>query len=125
MARLQQTFETPFETYSVVKPIGQGGSGQVFEVTDSEGKSFALKVLTPTASRAKIKRFRNEINFCLKPLSKRIIKVQDFGRTNDGALFYVMPLFAGSLEKLIEKGIEPDKVLGISTRFSMASKRPI
>ena len=36
------------------------------------------------------KRFKKEINFCFKPISKQIIQVLDFGRAGEDGLFYVI-----------------------------------
>jgi serine/threonine protein kinase len=117
MAKTQaKVFKGAFDTYTVVRQVGSGGSGTVFEVADSDGKHLALKLLTQ-ASTSKLKRFRNEINFCLRPASKQIIQVLDFARTDDGALFYVMPLYSSTLKERIKEGITPKEVLGLYSRI--------
>ncbi len=109
-------FNGAFDVYTAVQPIGAGGAGTVFEVTDSEGKRLALKLLTQ-ASTVKLKRFRNEINFCFKPVSKHIIEVLDFAKTDDGSLFYVMPLYSCALKERIKSGIKPSEVLRLFGRI--------
>ncbi len=99
-----------FDIYSVVRQIGSGASGTVFEVTDLDGKYLALKLLSH-ASRSKLQRFKNEINFCFKPVSKQIIQVLDFGKADDGSLFYVMPLYSSTLKERIKSGINPKEAL--------------
>lgn len=48
-----------------------------------------------------MKRFENEFRFCSRNKHKNIITVLDHGLTNDGAPFFVMPLFDGSLRGFI------------------------
>jgi serine/threonine protein kinase len=96
-----------FDTYTILRQLGSGGSGIVFEVKTSDGQNLAVKVLDKSRTpRQKVKRFQNEIQFCLRPGSKHIVHVLDFGRTEDGSLFYVMPYYSGTLRSLIKKGIE-------------------
>jgi len=42
-------FQTAFNSYSVRKLIGEGGSGRVYETTDSNGAVVAIKTLDPPA----------------------------------------------------------------------------
>jgi serine/threonine protein kinase len=112
MSRKSRLFQSGFDTYTVVRQIGAGGSGVVFEVTGLDGNSFALKLLDNSKiSRQKLKRFQNEIQFCLQPRSEHIIQVLDHGPTDDGAAFYVMPFYASTLRGLIEKHIQQDELL--------------
>jgi serine/threonine protein kinase len=116
MPKKPKVFHGAFDSYTTVRHIGAGASGNVFEVSDQEGKQLALKVLSH-ASRSKLKRFRNEINFCFKPPSKRIIQILDFGNAGEESLFYVMPLYSGSLKERIELGIKPNEVLALFNRI--------
>jgi serine/threonine protein kinase len=109
-------FEGSFDSYSVIRQIGIGGSGTVFEVTDSAGRSLALKLLTVGTS-TKLKRFRNEIFFCLKRVSSAIIEVLDFAKTDGGSMFYVMPLYTDTLKDRIGAGIQPQEVLELYSRI--------
>ena len=64
MAKLPP-FESPFDSYTSVGVIGEGGAGMVYEVRNSSGDTFALKCLVPERVNAdRLKRFRNEIAFC-------------------------------------------------------------
>ena len=111
----QKVFETTFSKYFSEGIIGQGGSGQVFKVKDESGNQYAVKILDPIkATISKRKRFRNEINFCLKHQHQNIIPVIDHGTYKSGvdtSFFYVMPMYAGSLRNLLNRGIEPKKRL--------------
>lgn len=70
MANTTKVFETAFDTYTVVRQVGAGGSGVVFLVKNSDGQDFALKVLDRSKTpRHKVKRFQNEIQFCQRQAS--------------------------------------------------------
>lgn len=104
-------FSSAFQDYTFVRSIGSGGSGTVLEVLDAEGQRFALKALRPNVPHAKIKRFKNELHFCLKPPSDRIVRVLDYGKTDEGSPFYVMPLYAKTLRDRIKEGVPAADVL--------------
>ena len=62
-----ETLKTAFDAYTIERQRGAGGSGEVYEVRDSEGAPYAAKILDITkASTSRLKRFKNEINFCTK-----------------------------------------------------------
>jgi serine/threonine protein kinase len=107
-----KVFTAGFDDYTVIRPIGSGGSGMVFEVKDADGQRLALKILNnSSATKSKLKRFRNEIQFCLRPPSDHIVRVLDFGKSEEGLLFYVMPYFSSTLRDRIKSGIQPREVL--------------
>jgi serine/threonine protein kinase len=68
-------------------------------------------MLRPGLSSDKVKRFKNEINFCFNPPSERIIRVVDYGKADNGSPFYVMPLYPSTLQQRIESHIPSDEVL--------------
>jgi serine/threonine protein kinase len=120
-----ETLKTAFDTYTIQKVIGAGGSGEVYEVRDPENAAYAAKILNPArASAIRLKRFKNEIYFCTKNTHRNIIQVRESGVTEKGATFYVMPLFSGTLRDLISKGIAPSAVLPYFSRSWMAWKLP-
>lgn len=103
---------TAFETYTVEKRIGAGGSGEVYEVRDSDGASYAVKVLDPSrASSGHLKRFRNEINFCSRKVHRNIVQICASGVTADSSVFYVMPLYSGTLRELMARKPAPERLL--------------
>ena len=107
-----EILRTAFDSYTVEKQIGAGGSGEVYEVRDSDGSSHAAKVLDAAkASATRLKRFRNEISFCSKNTHPNIILVQGSGVTSNGSSFYVMPLYPQTLRNLMTRGIAPTAVL--------------
>ncbi len=106
------TLKTAFDTYTIQGQKGAGGAGEVYEVRDSEGSAYAVKILNATkASSARLKRFKNEIHFCTKNTHRNVIQVLASGITGSGATFYVMPLYSGTLRDLISKGIVSKAVL--------------
>ena len=103
---------TAFDTYTIKGQRGAGGSGEVYEVCDSEGLAYAVKILDPArVSAGRLKRFKNEINFCTKNTHRNVIQVCGNGVTSSGATFYVMPVYSGTLGDLISKGIAPPAVI--------------
>jgi serine/threonine protein kinase len=112
--RSSTIFASAFNVYTVVRPIGSGGSGTVHEVTDVDGKTYALKVIDLARSTSqKRKRFKNETMFCLSNKHKNIVTVIDHGRGPSGDPFYVMPLYPVTLQKVISEGISPSDVIPI------------
>jgi serine/threonine protein kinase len=108
-------FETTTERYVRTDVLGEGGSGRVFRVTDGAGKSFALKVLHPVqANGDRRRRFRNELSFLRRNTHPHIVSVLDDGLVKwDGAqtLFFVMPLYEGTLRGVIGRRLPAEKIL--------------
>lgn len=108
-------FETTFTYYTGTDIVGEGGAGRVYRATDDAENVYAIKLLDAAkASREKVKRFKNEVEFSLRNRHQNIITVIDHGVFIDGkkhSPFYVMPLYKGSLRTLLVTGIPPDKVL--------------
>jgi serine/threonine protein kinase len=106
---------TTFGRYTLGNVVGEGGAGRVFEAIDETGQKFAAKLLDPAkALGEKRKRFKNEILFGIKNDHKNIIRIVDHGLYTDErgeAPFHVMPLYSGTLRKLIKAGIDWRKVL--------------
>jgi hypothetical protein len=94
--------------YDVVRAIGKGGMGAVFEVLDrTHQKKVALKWLLldtmPEQRRARL-RFRREFHTLAGLSHPRIVEVFDFGE-HEGNPFYTMELLEG--EDLRELGAVP------------------
>jgi len=104
LAKKQLTFDTPFDTYTSLTVIGEGGAGRVYAVTNNAGETFALKCLAPERiSSERLKRFKNEINFCQNHSHPNILKVIDTGVITMEEVkcpFYVMKRYAGTLRTL-------------------------
>jgi len=108
-------FITTFTRYTAKRVIGEGGCGQIFEVVDEDGEVYAVKWLDPAkATHEKVKRFKNELQFCLRNRHCNILTISDHGVFIEGQAetpFYVMPLFNGSLRDLMKTGMSPENVL--------------
>lgn len=114
-SKRKMLFQTTFTTYTEADIIGEGGSGRIFKVVDDSGDSWALKLLDfRKATKKKSKRFKNEVLFCLKNKHPNIVTVVDHGisvQEMRSSPFYVMPLYHGSMRKLLKSGISTDRVL--------------
>lgn len=107
-------FETTSNSYvAEAQPLGEGGAGRVYRVTNEDGQPYALKLLRK-GSRTQRQRFKNEIAFCSKNSCSSIVSVLDHGFVqsgNDKCPFYVMPLYAGTLRLLMANGLAHGAVL--------------
>lgn len=114
MAKKSLLFETQFETYTSSGVLGEGGSGYVHSVMNSSGEVFALKYLNPNRiTSEKLKRFKNEIEFCQHNNHQNIVRLIDTGfAVIDGVKcpFYVMKRYSGTLRSLMGK-MPPEDVL--------------
>ncbi|SET56227.1 serine/threonine protein kinase [Nitrosospira multiformis] len=103
MKKLKQV-RTAFASYTVRDCIGEGGAGIVYRAETEGGALVAIKVLDPSKANAeKLKRFKNEYTFCSRNTHPNIITVVDHGLTEEGAPFFVMPLYSGSIRRLVGK----------------------
>src|SRR5207302_1036423 len=102
-------FETTFTHYTGTDIIGEGGAGRVYRATDDAENVYAIKLLdSAKANREKVRRFKNEVLFSQRNQHQNIITVIDHGIYKDGkkgSPFYVMPLYKGSLRRLLVTGI--------------------
>ena len=104
---------TIFNKYEVVKQIGQGGNGTVYEAFDQTGHRYAIKVLNKGEDTSKEKRFLNEIYFCLKHPHPNIIDILDYGIVKPDLFFYVMPLCRETLRMRINDGMSPEDIIEV------------
>ena len=83
--------------YRVLKPLADGGMGQVYLATHSTyGDLYALKVLDHAKAGANaLERFQREARALVELEHPNIVRVVDFGTTNDGTSFLVMELAEG------------------------------
>ena len=84
--------------YEVVRVIGRGGMGFVFEARHvAVGRSVAVKILRPEVARdaEAVGRFHREARAAAAIGHKRIVEVLDFGHGDEGA-YLVMELLKGS-----------------------------
>lgn len=114
-----QTFETAFQTYKRVDVLGEGGGGRVFSVTDEGGRLHALKLIKADRSgREVMRRFRNEMAFCVRWHHKNIVRIDDWGFVGEGEErrpFYVMRHYPETLRSAMGRALSPAHVKTILT----------
>jgi serine/threonine protein kinase len=103
--RVNEPFVTKLDEYRFRKVLGEGGSGVVIEVVSGSGKTYALKRLHESSASERVKRFRNEIQFCVDADHPNIVKIIDYGMAGKGTIpFYVMPVYGATLRKFFTRG---------------------
>ncbi len=92
-------------TYELVKRLGQGGMGEVWEARHRLlARPVALKLIKAEdrPDSTQIARFRREARAMARLKSPHTVELFDFGATDDGRLFYAMELLEGmDLEALV------------------------
>ena len=87
------------ETYSIVRVVGEGGMGRVYEArhTRISGKRFAVKMLHPEFARQPqvLSRFQREAEAAASINSQYVVDVFDVDRTDDGRPFLVSEFLEG------------------------------
>jgi serine/threonine protein kinase len=95
------------DDYELLKLIGTGGFGRVYEVRDLQlERLVALKVLHPSLIRdpSVVERFRREAQLAARLDHPNIVKIYEIGGRS-GLIWYTMELIHGpSLAQLVERG---------------------
>jgi serine/threonine protein kinase len=114
--------------YTIIRELGRGGMGAVFEALSPTGATVALKTVTwPETADARarweaIERFQREARAARALSHPNICQVLDFGAHQD-SLFIVMELLDGqSLRELIDLAgaIKPERAIGITLKVAEA-----
>ena len=112
--------------YLVKRKVGQGGMGAVFEATHTEiGGRYAIKVLLDKYAQrdAIVKRLKQEAQLATSLDHEHIIRVTDFGNTDDGRTFVVMEYLDGeSLAECLvrETKLAEQRILRIASQAASA-----
>lgn len=98
--------------YRLVRMLGQGGMGEVWEVEHRQlARPAAMKLLRKEHTRDVdlVARFEREARTIARLRCPHTVSLYDFGFSEDGALFYVMELLTGlDLDELVrEYGPQP------------------
>ena len=102
------------DEYKVINKIADGGNSEVYLVTDVDGNEYALKLLNKNLTKEKIKRFKNEMDFCQRTNHENIIKVVDNGNIPDKEeLFYIMHIYNKTLRDYINDDHSIEELLGM------------
>ncbi|MBX9668233.1 MAG: serine/threonine protein kinase [Candidatus Obscuribacterales bacterium] len=93
-----------FGKFEIVKPIGSGGMGDVYEAYYADlQRAVALKVLHRSNDAKAIVRFQNEARLASSLHYSGIATIYDIGKSKDGRLYMSMELVDGiTLQELIE-----------------------
>ena len=92
--------------YTLVEKIGQGGMGVVYRAEhEMLRRPTAIKVLPPASAGAEgLKRFEREAQLTARLNNPHTVSVYDYGRTPEGAFYYVMEYLTGyDLERLVRQ----------------------
>jgi serine/threonine-protein kinase len=97
------------DTYAILRPVGEGGMGRVYEARHTRiGKRFALKLLHPEYARQPevLSRFQREAEAAASIDSPNVGDVYDIGKTADGRPLIVAEFLEGRelAEFLNERG---------------------
>lgn len=107
--------------YRLVRKLGEGGMGSVFEAVHAEiGQRAAVKLLKPElSSEAKhVKRFFDEAKLLSMVSNPGLIKIYDFDRTDDGQVYIVMELLEGeTLWSRFEKAQTSGAQVGLPVEY--------
>jgi serine/threonine-protein kinase len=108
----QRLFESrSIGRYRLLRRIGRGGMGEVWRAHDRvTRRDVALKILVPQlehedqrATRAAIERFEREIDATARLAHPHVVRIFDWGVTDDGIWYYAMELLEGlDLAQLVE-----------------------
>jgi len=118
---------TSFGGYQIVRKLGQGGMGVVYEGhMPSIGRRVAIKLLHPEYAEdgEALTRFFNEARAANRIPHPAIIQVSEFGRTPSGAAFLVMEFLDGAVlsDYLQSVGgtLPSDQAIAIATQIADA-----
>jgi hypothetical protein len=94
--------------YRLIRQLGRGGMGTVFEAEDSRhGRKVALKIIAPgyVDSTGAVERFRQEGRLASSLAHPRCVFVLEADEDDDGRPFIAMELMTGdTLQDMVEKG---------------------
>ncbi|MBA3460151.1 MAG: protein kinase [Deltaproteobacteria bacterium] len=91
-----QLAEVVANRYEIVRWLGGGGMGRVYEVKDTElGERVALKVLRGGLSEEAVERFRREVRLTRRIQHRNVARMFDIGEHN-GDKFLTMELVDGA-----------------------------
>jgi tetratricopeptide (TPR) repeat protein/tRNA A-37 threonylcarbamoyl transferase component Bud32 len=113
--------------YTILKLLGQGGMGAVYQAFDHElGVAVAIKVIRPaaqsdaTAAKELEQRFKRELVLARQVTHKYVVRIHDLGEI-DGIKYLTMPFVEGeTLAQVLRKSntLPLDRVIKISQQIA-------
>lgn len=93
---ISQLNQTIGERYKILRKIGSGGVGTVFQAIDSElNELIALKILIKTENESiQILQLKDEIKFLRRIQNPNVVRIHDFGKTSSH-IFVSMEFITG------------------------------
>jgi serine/threonine-protein kinase len=104
--------------YTLLEKIGEGGMGVVYRAEhEMLRRPTAIKLLPPqSAGEESLKRFEREARLTARLANPHTVSIYDYGRTPEGAFYYVMEFLDGlDLEHLVREAgpLPPGRVVHI------------
>ncbi|MFK7988018.1 MAG: serine/threonine-protein kinase [Sandaracinaceae bacterium] len=109
--------------YEVLKQLGEGGMGTVYEARHRFLKTHvAIKLLKHADDEESLERLKREAQSASAIGNQHIVDVRDFGRTPDGTVYVAMELVEGEeLFKLLQRGpLEWPRAVHIAKQIAQA-----
>jgi serine/threonine-protein kinase len=107
-------------SYRLVAPLGHGGMGEVWRAEHRMlARDAAIKLVRGREGgvpRELVSRFEREAKATAGLRSPHTVQLYDFGRSDDGAFYYVMELLEGfTLDRLVERHgpLAPERVVHV------------
>ena len=100
--------------YLKIEKVTDSANAEIWLVKDEEDREYIAKVLNKNISTEKLKRYRNEINFCKCNRNPHLIEIIDNGITNinnEDYMFYIMPKYNSDFRELMSIGINEEQIL--------------
>ncbi|MEQ8785708.1 MAG: serine/threonine-protein kinase [Pirellulaceae bacterium] len=105
--RKQAFLARRFGQYRLKRPLGSGGMGEVYLAEHQLLKRpCAIKLIRPgfDTNADVVARFEREVQATARLSHWNTVEIFDYGRTEDGAFYYVMELLSGkSLQQLVDR----------------------
>jgi len=108
-----QAEEIVADRYKVVRRLGAGAMGSIYEARDQVlHRDVAIKLLHPDPAPELVLRFQQEARAAASLEHRNIVRILDFGQLGNGQLYITMEMVQGrSLDTIIEDegGLDPGR----------------